>query len=504
MPQTLQQIDSNVIELSTASLEAFCDDIAGMFGLELSCRQGEPITGTVAELSKNFRKLVAINSVTAEGKLDGVFHIVLDHNGAFIISGTIVMLPENRIRENCKIGAVDQAGDMGDAIGETGNLMIGAWDRIFRDGLEGHKHFTQTNVFIGKWADTEKELFLSPEANVVWVQYEFTLGSFDPFTCMVVFPAEMFNPNTEESEDEQPQADVEESSSTPAEEPKQQEQKPTKQDEKAEVQDKAEKQQQTKEDSQKAQPTQPKAEKQNDKTAPSQQKAAENNDKAVEKKKADKQDAVKAAGKSINVKKADRTISGKQGQQHPDESVQPQNTDTPFNEPVRKPQELEPDLHSKLTELFSMPVEQIMKTDVLWCSPDDTVADVQAAMQRHCCDYALIGGKGIIEGIISYWDIKAAISIYLRPIFMQWRGPTDDATLRIRVKWLLNRPVHTVRAVTPAGAIFRDIAMGVYGAVPVLNESEKVVGIITQRQLWLSVIEQCVSTQKQANLSEDR
>ena len=76
-------------------------------------------------------------------------------------------------------------------------------------------------------------------------------------------------------------------------------------------------------------------------------------------------------------------------------------------------------------------------------------------------------------------DITGAISCYLRPIFAKWRRPLDDATLQIKVKWMMSRPVHTIRPETPLAVIIENMLQFGDRCLPVVNKEGKVEGLVT-------------------------
>ena len=151
------EVQSRAIELATEAFDAFCEDISGMFGVDMECVSQEAEPGTVMDLKKRFKKLTAVNIVKARGILNGTFQLIFDQGGLFTLSGTIVMLPENRILEEIKRGTIKDVESMNDAVKEAGNLLVGSWDRVFREELKGHGHFLQTDTFIGTPWDDPKE-----------------------------------------------------------------------------------------------------------------------------------------------------------------------------------------------------------------------------------------------------------------------------------------------------------------------------------------------------------
>ena len=86
--------ESRAIELSTEAFDAFCEDISGMFGVDMKCVPQKACEETVNSLTKRFKKLSAINNVDTIGEMHGTFYLIFDQGGLFTLSGVIVMLPE--------------------------------------------------------------------------------------------------------------------------------------------------------------------------------------------------------------------------------------------------------------------------------------------------------------------------------------------------------------------------------------------------------------------------
>jgi CBS domain-containing protein len=130
-------------------------------------------------------------------------------------------------------------------------------------------------------------------------------------------------------------------------------------------------------------------------------------------------------------------------------------------------------------ELLWMCARDVMQSQVVWASPDDSVQQTLAKMQQHDAGYIMIGQDGVLEGIVSKSDITGAISPYLRPIFTKWRGPSDDATLKIKIKWIMSRPVRTVRPETSLATAMENMCRFGGRALPVVDEQAKVQGLVT-------------------------
>ncbi|MHC4123321.1 MAG: CBS domain-containing protein, partial [Planctomycetota bacterium] len=93
--------------------------------------------------------------------------------------------------------------------------------------------------------------------------------------------------------------------------------------------------------------------------------------------------------------------------------------------------------------------EDIMKKELVWGSTNDSVQQTLTKMKQQHAGYIMIGTDGILEGIVSKSDLSGALSPFLRPVFAKWRRPQDDATLQIKIKWIMSRPVHIISPQMP-------------------------------------------------------
>jgi len=381
------EVESQAIALATEAFHAFCEDISGMFDVTMKCTPQEAGVETVKGLEKRLTKLLAVNFVEAKGALNGTFQLIFDQAGLFTTSGVIVMLPERRILEEIKRGTIKDIESMNDAIKETGNLLVGAWDRVFRKELQGHGHFKQTTVFVGKpWENPEETMGLAVDEEYVFVPFEMTIDPYPPFKCGVIFPKTIF-------------ADVSE---------------PTDDQETEEVETVAEH--------------------------------------------SDSPDADAAEEKA-------QAPSATENQTNPDQT------------PRKTPPFSTGDAAS--ADILSARTEEIMDRDVVWGSPEDSVQQALTKMQDHNVGYLMVGEDGVLDGIVSNSNIAGAVSPYLRPAFVKWRRPLDDATLNIRVKWIMTRPVHTVRGDAPLAVVIEDMCQFGTRCLVVVNEQGKVQGVVT-------------------------
>ena len=188
---TTQQTDiqSQVTELAGVAFEAFCGDISAMFNLEVKCNRRQGTAESFADARKRLARMTAVHSVQAQGSINGVFYFVFDQTALFVFAGSVVMLPKQKILDSIKIGGQKEADDLRDAVQEVGNLLVGAWDRTYRERLERHKHFVKTATFIGELQNAAKQNGgPSADGRFDVVDCGMRVGDFPACSCVVMFP----------------------------------------------------------------------------------------------------------------------------------------------------------------------------------------------------------------------------------------------------------------------------------------------------------------------------
>ena len=127
----------------------------------------------------------------------------------------------------------------------------------------------------------------------------------------------------------------------------------------------------------------------------------------------------------------------------------------------------------------NLTANELMQTQIVWGTAEDSVQQTLTNMQKADAGYILIGKDQIPEGIISKSDLNGAVSPYLKPIFAKWRRPLDDATLQIKIKWIMTRPVKTIKPDTTLNVIMDTMRQFGNRCLPVTDESGKAIGIVT-------------------------
>jgi CBS domain-containing protein len=442
----IAELRSATNDLTVEAMKAFAADIATMFDTEVESQQSDIETGTVANLKNRYKKLCAVVMVRSEGSMDGEYQVIFDKEGLFTLAGTFVMQPEQIINLNRKSGGEKEAGDIGDALGEVGNLLVGAFDRVFRETYPGHGHFVQSGTFVGNpWSSPESKIRMASAAELDINSFEMRVGSYGPFYVAVTYPASLFEKQAL-SAVPAPEAPAAAAAAPPATQP----------------------------NSAASVPTSPAQ------TAPG------------------SPSPQPAAPVSTGTPAAPLNPAPSAQINPPAVPVQPEETPAAVPIPASaSPSPSGPVSHAiqKMATAMaldstlggieaglascSLSARQVMRTEVVWATDEETVEDLINKMQRHDSGYILIGKNGKLDGIISRSDVRGALSPYLQTMFAKWRTPMDIATLQIKARWVMNRPVRTIRPDASVGAVMHTMMEHGGRCMPVVDENGQVHGVVS-------------------------
>ena len=498
MPTSQTEVQSQAVELSAEAMETFCEDISGMFGAKITCGKLEAASETVEGLKNRFKNFVAVNCVKTDGSLEGTFQIIIDREGIFILAGLITM-PEQmtsllekcvgpaKIEQNLKSGSLKDAEEAQDALAEAGNLFIGSWDRTFREGMEDHGHFVQSNTFIGQpWDNPEKTINLTKDEELLYVPYTMKIEPYPDFHCDVIFPLALFS-KTEaklkiEAEakakveaEEKAKAEIEAKDKAEAEEKAKAE---AEEKAKAETEEKAkaEAEEQTKAETEEKAKAEPEAEEKNE---------AEN-DKKESVTKEDSETAAETKSHDNDTDVPEEAVKQEEVTTIESDETEQEAVSESIQKMVQSPAHL-PGEHTLPS--LAICAKDIMQKDVVWGNPDESVQQALTKMQQADSGYMIAGTDGVIEGIVSKSDITGAISPYLRPLFAKWRRPLDDATLQIKIKWIMARPVRTIKPGTSLEAIMESMSQLGGRCMPVVDQQSKVQGLVTVFDIFKALLQ---------------
>lgn len=481
-------IVSRIAELSDSAFSAFCEDIGGMFGVEMRCDRKGAEVSTVPKLRDQFKKLTAVHLTKATGALNGTFQLVFDQVGLFVLSGVVVMLPESRILEEAKRGSIEDATNMQDAAREVGNLLVGSWDRVFREDCPGHEHFVKTTTVLGKPWEKPEQIELKADTEVVVVVYEMTVEPYPSFKCAVVVPCAVldgFGEAKTAGADPQP-AETScpgpaEASQAPAQGPAPVQVPPGPAAGERPAPEFHTAMEGVEQD--KSQGSGPGAQE------PSQESPAPKGvpDAAVKTPPADSFPVSQASAQGSGfIPPGKRSLLVDAGML-PSELAGGASRGAGFT--FLDAAYIQSQPQAGLAEFLGLSAAEVMKKEVVWAGPEDTVQDVIAKMQQHNVGYVLIGVNGVLEGLVSGSNIMGAVSLYLRPMFAKWRRPQDDATLGVKVKWIMSRPVRTIRPDATVAAMIETMRRCGGRCLPVVDAKGAVQGMVTVFDILLRILE---------------
>ncbi len=592
------ELKNQTVELSEKSFKTFCNDIIGMFGIKnMECARQQVTNETIEGLKKRFSRVIAVNSVKAEGTLDGTFQLIFGREGLFILGGVVTMpeqmnslserfIAPKKILEHLKSGSLKEAEEMRDAMAEAGNMLVGAWDRVFRKELDGHGHFAQSNLFIGEpWDEPEEKIGLASSEKVLLVSMQISVGAYPPFDCGVIFPRTLFGDDLDAAEAEaeaQAKAEAKEklkaeaeaaakakieaeekarAEAEAAEKAKAEAEEKTKTEAEAAAQAKAEAEAEAKAKAEAEAKVKAEAEAEAQAKAEAEEKAkteaeektriyAEAEEKAkteaeekakIEAKEGAEEKAeggaeVKAEGEAEEKAEVEVEAGAEAEEKAKAEAEAAAKAKAEAEEKAKAEAEEKAKAEAEATRVeveekaatmddvddvddgkepavggvsetiqkmpcsaavlpgesdhisLAMCAQEIMQKDVVWGSGDDSVQQALTKMQQAQTGYMLVGTDGQLEGIVSKSDITGAVSIYLRPIFAKWRRPLDDATLQIRVKWIMSRPVRTIKPETSLTTIMENMRQFGGRCLPMVDQQGKVQGLVTVFDIYQALL----------------
>jgi hypothetical protein len=180
--------------LITASINDFFNGYRCMFDKDIKPSLTSTETVPVGSLKRATEGIVALNHVTYTGKTytGGAIQIILDKKAVFAMGGLTIMLPAPRIQEDCLKGTEDDAKRMVDSVGEVGNLLMGSFSKIFREGglgVDGIDDEMEMLLDLPVPVGDFEVPAVGDAENVQVFTYQMAVTGIDPFIFRVVVPA---------------------------------------------------------------------------------------------------------------------------------------------------------------------------------------------------------------------------------------------------------------------------------------------------------------------------
>ena len=523
------EVESQLIELSTHCLATFWHEISAIFTVKSECNQQQATVETAEALREHFDNLAAIISIKAEGSLNETFQIVFCQKGVFALAGLMHMHSAERVLENIELASLETARQMTDAVAEAGHMLVGVFNRVFHKELAGYDGLVLTDIYIGNpREESDDKIGLPSDGEFVLVPYEVRISSYPPFACSIVFP-KAIAPTSSKSDTGQP-AVVEDKAQEPEVVPDRADSEnadpaDTTQSEEGKLQEPPEQNNATEQTTPEESTTEvstdeqdPEAESTPSGNADTEQPGNDTNTNTTPNEESKLQElpeqnnATEQATPEESITEVSTDEQDPEAESTPssnadtEQQVNDTGTDTPIDTseeetasqstPVppdettssKGPAPSAPSQPNAISEVPSICAEQIMQRDLLWATQNDSVQQALAKIQQNDSSYLMIGQGETLEGIVSKSDLAGAISPYTRPIFAKWRRPLDDATLQIKMKWIMSTDIHTATPETPLGPIIEKMCQFGVRSLPVVDSQGKVKGLITTSDVFKTLL----------------
>jgi len=127
-----------------------------------------------------------------------------------------------------------------------------------------------------------------------------------------------------------------------------------------------------------------------------------------------------------------------------------------------------------------MKAQDIMVANVICVDMDERLPNVKKIMEDHGFHHLPVTEKGKLVGIISDRDLLRLISPFINSVSEQ---PRDLDTLNRAAHQVMTRQPITVKADTPVEEIISWLRRVDISCLPVIDEKDQVIGIISWRDL---------------------
>lgn len=485
-------------DLSAGLIDGFLHCASRICGSQITCNPQQVCAVTIESLAKEFKKPVCVNSVKAQGLPAGSFHFVLGAEALFTLAGVAAGQRKKTILQNRKSGTIKSASQFRDILTQFGEVLVCSWNLCSRNEVAGVSHFERTDTFIGNpWHKPKARMNLDESEELVCVPYEMQVGAYPAFKCAIIFPKEalssgLFHASAQAGD----KAQEPESHEAPGKKAD-----PKKTDEvpqglkKEPAHEKVRKV--TKHGKKKAAPRDQDKAATQEKASP----AASETKPASEPTEGPPTEvpgsaAEPEAGGPDSVSSPDavaerqETAESRQQEKGPVSDSISRIVESPAalpGESQTRGSEAEP-ADSSSDRIQTITAQDIMQENILWGDAEQGVHEILAKMQQYNTGYVLIGDGGKADGIVSESSLKEALSPYLHAPFDKWKRPLDDATLRIKVKWVMSEPVHSVEREAPLSAMMARMCEDNLQVLVVTDQENKVQGLVTTFDIFSALL----------------
>jgi len=442
---TVAQVEKSaaIADLAELAFASFCSQLKDNFNLEMEHTSRKKSLQNLQELNSHFNTLNTVTHFQAQGALQSNLYLIFDNNALFTFAGLISNMPQKQITKNIEPASIKDADKYYDAIAEAANWLITAWDNTSRSKLNKYIGFQKKSTKLHKnWTNAQKYLQLENNRQFVLFSYQIKTKTSAPLELAILAEKSLSEKMIQTTPEKQSQT----------------EENPNSNDQIPQSASGGEKNNEMTED-------QP-----------------EKNKKISTKKKPEKE-------------KQNTTVTSTKQQQQTQPKQQPQGEVSKAIKQMTQPPDNK-DTESKNkknnTNEFNsqLTAKDIMQTDFPWATQEDTVQQLLNKMQQFDIEYVLIGENHVPTGIVSKTDLNSAISPYLRDIFSKWKRPLDDASLKIKCKWIMTSPIHTITPDFTLNRLLTHMSQHRLKCLPVVDIQGNALGLVTAFNIFEAILKQ--------------
>ncbi|NTV14016.1 MAG: response regulator [Desulfobulbaceae bacterium] len=141
MALTDLEIANLILQKAVAKI---ADDLSKLIGEEIECTAGEGRTINPEEFSAQFKGKLVICNFAIGGDYTGGSFLVAGAKAAILLGGKLIMLPADVLEQRVK--ADDFDGELADAFEEISNIITGALNSEFLNGIPKKLHFKKSSI----------------------------------------------------------------------------------------------------------------------------------------------------------------------------------------------------------------------------------------------------------------------------------------------------------------------------------------------------------------------
>ncbi|OQY19115.1 MAG: hypothetical protein B6I36_05165 [Desulfobacteraceae bacterium 4572_35.1] len=176
-------------------LDQLSEEVGALLGAPIEFVDHHLIILSKDKLLEINRGRSVISTMVVSGDSDGEAHIITDLKDSVILGGTLIMLPQEQIEENCKQRSF--TGEAADAFGEVANIIAGIYTTVFLEVHPQNFHFKRTSVedFIPAQIDPQGDTPFPP-GEYIYSCCDIKLEGFELHKLEVIVPAQLLNEGT--------------------------------------------------------------------------------------------------------------------------------------------------------------------------------------------------------------------------------------------------------------------------------------------------------------------